>query len=56
LRETLSAPFFGAAWAVIEARSPALRRDPVRFVDLPAEIAAASRLLAWLSPEAVAAD
>ena len=52
----LSRPFFGAAWAELEARSAALRRQPVRFVNLPAEIKAARRLLYRLAPEAMAAD
>jgi GT2 family glycosyltransferase len=56
LAEALSAAFFGTAWAEIERRSPVLRREPVRFVELPAEIAAANRLLAWLASDAVAAD
>ncbi len=56
LAEALSAEFFGATWARIEADSPVLRRQPVRFVDLPGEIAAANRLLAWLTSNSVAAD
>jgi hypothetical protein len=56
LAEALSARFLGSAWAEIEGRSPILRRQPVRFVDLPTEIAEADRLLAWLTPDAVAAD
>jgi GT2 family glycosyltransferase len=56
LAEALSAAYFGAAWAEIESRSPTLRRQRVRFVDLPKEIAAANRLLAWLTSDAVAAD
>jgi GT2 family glycosyltransferase len=56
LREALSTAFFGSAWAEIEGRSPMLRRQPVRFVDLPGELAEADRLLAWLTPDAVAAD
>jgi len=56
LAEALSARFFGAAWVELEKCSPVLRREPVRFVDLPAEIVAANRLLAWLASDAVAAD
>jgi len=52
----LSAPFFGAAWADIESRSPVLRRAQVRFIDLPHEIAIARRLLSRLAPETMAAD
>ena len=37
--------FFGSAWAALEAVSPVLQRRRVRFVDLPAEIAAAEALL-----------
>lgn len=57
LARTLSAPFFGKAWAELESVSPLLRREAVRFVDLPAEIEAASALLRRLStPELVAAE
>jgi hypothetical protein len=41
----LSLPFFGAAWAMIEAKSPVLQRRRVRFVDLPDEIAIARLIL-----------
>jgi len=44
MRSALAAPFFGAAWARLERASPVLRPRPVRFVDLPAEIAAARAL------------
>ncbi len=50
LIETLAGRYFGAGWAAIEARSPVLRRRAVRFVDLPAEIAVAARLVAGLMP------
>jgi GT2 family glycosyltransferase len=56
LADMLSTPFFGTAWDAIESSSPVLRRQPVRFVDLPREIDTAARLLAWLTPEAMAAD
>lgn len=38
-------PFFGSAWATLEACSPVLARERVRFSDLPAQIAIAERLL-----------
>ena len=48
---------FGAAWAALEALSPILQRRRVRFVDLPAEIAAANALLDRLAlPDVLAAD
>ncbi len=57
LAAALVQPFFGAAWADIEADSPMLIRQPVRFVDLPAEIAAATRLLSQPTlPETMAAE
>lgn len=59
--ETLSAAlaqrFFGRAWARLETVSPRLQRQRVRFVDLPAEIAAAETILRNLTmPEILAAD
>ncbi len=57
LAQALRAPFFGGAWAAIEAISPALHRVPVRFADLAAEIDIASRLIDGLSQsEAMAAE
>lgn len=53
LRHALRRPFFGAAWAALEAASPRLVRQRVRFVDLPAEIAMARALL---PADAMAAD
>jgi hypothetical protein len=49
--------FFGSAWAALEECSPVLQRRRVRFVDLPAEIAAAEALLHEIElPETLAAD
>jgi hypothetical protein len=45
LGRMLDQPFFGAAWAEIEAHSPFLIRRRVRFADLPREIAYARQLL-----------
>ncbi len=58
VRIALAHRFFGAAWADLEAGSPALRRRRVRFVDLAVEIAAAEALLLRCSPapEILAAD
>ncbi|MEA2772507.1 MAG: hypothetical protein QOD93_5469 [Acetobacteraceae bacterium] len=57
LAHALAHPFFGAAWAELEAISPVLRRRRVRFVDLPTQIAAAESLLRHLAlPEILAAD
>jgi len=57
LATAMSRRFFGAAWAELEAVSPVLKRRRVRFVDLPAEIAAAEALLDRLTlPEILAAD
>ncbi|WP_428485100.1 glycosyltransferase [Rhodopila sp.] len=57
LGKLLSRPFFGAAWAEIESRSPRLARTRVRFTDLPAEIEAANSLLSRLqAPETMAAE
>jgi len=46
VRETLTIPFFGAAWDAIETASPALRRRPVPAASVAHEIAAASFILA----------
>jgi hypothetical protein len=46
LRWVLRWRYFGGAWATLERVSPVLARRPVRFVDLPAEIAIARGLLA----------
>jgi hypothetical protein len=57
LTHALARHYFGAAWAELEAVSHLLKRQPVRFVDLPAEIAAAETLLRGLAePEILAAD
>ena len=45
LEHMLGNPFFGTAWADIEAHSPFLVRRRVRFVDLPKQIAYARQLL-----------
>lgn len=37
-------PYFGIAWAAVEQRSPALQRKPVALIDLPGQMAQASRL------------
>lgn len=50
LGRALALPFFGAAWHAIERRSPVLRRQRIRFVDLPAELAEARQILADLHP------
>jgi glycosyltransferase involved in cell wall biosynthesis len=53
----LSQRFFGAAWADVEAASPRLKRQRVRFADLQAETARAQALLSQLAfPETMAAD
>ncbi len=57
LRGCLKLRYFGSVWAALEAESPTLRRRRVRFVDLPAEIAAAEALLgATTVPDVLAAD
>lgn len=57
LADALASPFFGAAWARLEAASPRLKRHRVRFSDLPAEIARARDALRRLVPaEILAAD
>ncbi|HEX2943306.1 MAG TPA: glycosyltransferase family 2 protein, partial [Rhodopila sp.] len=45
LRHALRRPFFGATWAALEAASPVLVKQRVRFADLPEEIAMARALL-----------
>lgn len=45
LEQILETPFFGTAWAEIEAHSPFLIRRRLRFADLPREIAYARQLL-----------
>ena len=56
-RRALAHRLFGSAWAELEACSPVLQRRRVRFVDLPAEIAAAEVLLHEVAlPETLAAD
>ena len=45
LRDHLSQPYFGAAWAHVEQNSPMLRRRRVRFADLPRHIENARELL-----------
>jgi glycosyltransferase involved in cell wall biosynthesis len=57
LSACLAHRFFGSSWAELEARSAVLQRRRVRFVDLPAEIAAAEALLDDVAmPETLAAD
>ena len=57
LAGALDSRFFGQAWALIQQNSPVLRRERVRFVDLPGEIAAARQILARCdSPYRAAAD
>jgi hypothetical protein len=57
LAHALAQRFFGTAWAELESISPILKRRPVRFKDLPTEIAAAEALLRLLAmPETLAAD
>jgi hypothetical protein len=43
----LAAPAFGEAWAVLERECPVLSSRPVRFCELPREIAAAEALCAY---------
>jgi hypothetical protein len=55
--KTVARPHFGTVWAALEASSATLQRRRVRFVDLPAEIAAAEALVHLLTmPELLAAD
>ena len=55
--EALAKPYFGAAWASLEAASAVLGRRRVRFTELAAEIAVAERLLRPVAmPELMAAD
>ncbi len=57
LNAARSQRFFGSAWAMLEAQSPALARQRVRFSDLPAQIAIAERLLQEVAArETLAAD
>ena len=57
LDHALLRPFFGAAWADIEAQSTLGARRRVRFADLPREIAAAEALLSRLTgSDRMAAD
>ncbi len=57
LNAARSQPFFGSAWAALEAQSPVLARERVRFRDLPAQIAIAERLLQDVAVrETLAAD
>jgi glycosyltransferase involved in cell wall biosynthesis len=57
LADALSRRFFGAAWLDVEAASPRLKWRPIRFVDLPGEIASAEALLSQLAfPDSMAAD
>ncbi len=46
--ESLTLPSFGAGWATVEARSPVLRRQPVRRADLAVETGMAETILASL--------
>lgn len=50
LRHILAAPFFGEAWAQLEARCQTLQRTRVPAADVQAEIATANRVLASLRP------
>lgn len=53
----LDNPFFGAAWATLEAASSVLARRLVRFAELPCQIAEADSILRRLcQPETLAAD
>jgi GT2 family glycosyltransferase len=45
LYQAVASPFFGQGWAMVEAESSVLRRQRVRFKDLPTEIAAAESLI-----------
>ena len=55
--EALAKPYFGTAWAMLEAASPSLWRRRVRFTEMADEIAIAERLLRRvLAPELMAAD
>jgi hypothetical protein len=45
-------PWFGAAWAEVEAASPTLRRAPIAMTELAAGVRQAERLLARLEAEA----
>ena len=57
LTQMLARPFFGAAWAAIEASSSNLLRQPVPFLNLPAEITIAAQLLARMKKsKTLAAD
>ena len=50
VRDTLAAPFFGAAWDALETASPTLRRRPVPVASVNNEITAASFIVAeWRS-------
>lgn len=51
LRRLLCHRYRGTAWAEIERRSPMMHRRPVRFTELPRQIACAEDLLASLTPE-----
>ena len=54
---TFSNRCFGTAWALLEAASPILRRNRVRFTELPTEIETARQLYRGLmTPETLAAD
>jgi hypothetical protein len=44
----MRSPWFGAAWAAIEAAAPKLRRKPMAMADLPAGVQRAEQLLAKL--------
>jgi hypothetical protein len=48
LTAMMRGPWFGAAWAVIEAAAPSLRRTPIAMTELAAGVRAAERLLAKL--------
>jgi len=57
LKQLLLRPFFGTAWAEIEAHSVLAHRQRVRFKDLPAHIQVAEAMLTALEdPASLAAD
>lgn len=49
LRRLVRHRYRGSAWAEIEARSPVMRRRPVRFAELPRQIVYAEEVLAALT-------
>jgi hypothetical protein len=55
LQVMLEQPFFGAAWAAVDAQSPFLIRRRVRFSELPRQIDYARQLLQQTTPTEAAA-